>query len=296
MDYISKEEFLEFKKEFEERVRSLGKKHSEIETFYRDALGKIDHRLKTLEGQIPGINNFCSEIKSKFSDLRTYSLEQAVCLNDLDRKNCSTFHHITEQLKNVEEFRKKLHLKITDINEFIESDKSNKTTTDSILTQISNVRIHSDAMEKLYKEDIKVIQKDIEFLKQMSSENASQIHNFEISLYNFKRNADDLDIKFQINNNYLVKEYKKVYDKTEEDKEFILSLISEELEQIVIPDVTHFIRDNELNQIKHDVHLSCLDARNSMIKCANIEMQQTISSKKLENIQLKLDRLELSKI
>lgn len=295
MEYISEDEFLEFKKEFEERVRVLGSKHAQIEAFFRDEIHSLRENVSRKEPQICDLSDKINTIAEGHFNLLQGCDDRIRELNSLFSKQNADIQRLKISAQLSEREVPKINLYLNEIEEVKAFLKVISNKTDSLSLSLVDQSKKSEIKDKENESMRKKAFDDISCLDNSIRIIVRSYSDLQKFAYENKKSLDELDSKFKANVNHSLEEYQRINKKIEDAKEFLTSFILDELQEIVIPDVSHFIREDELTQIKHDVHLSSLDAKNSMIKCANIEMQQTINAKKLENLQLKVDRLELSK-
>jgi len=67
----------------------------------------------------------------------------------------------------------------------------------------------------------------------------------------------------------------------------------QKLRNIPIPDVSGFIKNQDLEEFRHQMSLAVMDAKNSVLKANNNEMQLQLLSKKLEGVLIKMKSQEL---
>lgn len=297
-DFVSakefEERFLKFKKENEERFYEYGKRIAAFDSVREDikSLNQSISDLKASVSVLPsGFASAFDDIKSKLSDLN---------LKHLNAKQELESHKLDfERLK-----------------------KSHDALTAESVTVGSNTFANAQKLQSLASElqSLSLVKSSISANKQENQEfqtaTAASITSLKSALKSF---LDDINgLKSQFSSFSDVKdrlegiktEYssllKKVSDSSMSSQNALGKIMddkyqdlkkdfSDKLSSIKIPETKGFADEARVAKIESQLDSIALDAKNAYLKSNNVDMQNQLNAKKLENIQLLLKQHELMK-
>jgi len=281
-------------------------------------LKEIDSRFQALGKRIADLANVglnCLELEKKldsmlvkFDHLRENFSQEHKILQEKCKNQAKTADFAQFQIENIKDCFKRFSDSETELrNQFQDSLKSiqvlsgkNTESENKISQNELNLNILKRQIESLKKEKDLL---DNEIFKLNDTVNNillkfNPIYDSLNSSYNKSKELKEEinEIKLDVNksvsnisnanftNTYSINE--KI-DKLHED-------LNKKISSIVIPDVSLFIDKKELMEIKHQVSLVSLDAKNSMAKSNNNEMQLQLIGKKIDGLFIQLKTQEFA--
>lgn len=279
--------------QIEDRLKAFGVRIAEC----ANLSSKVD-RLEAL------IEKFVSSSQEVEKSLSLSSQEHLKKLEEAEK--FSSF--LEKRLSGLEDFLKRstesLEKRVLGIDEAKNAQSSLDVKINSALKEIKDIR-------ELFKEfwrSLSEVKPELEKLKGKDGEVEAEVGSVKKGIL---RHEESLSYLFKLfdqvskQTDSLKKSHETLNDKIAFDKNESLSYLSGKLtdvrsyvdskfDSIQVPDVSLLVTKKEIDELKHLIAVSSLDAKNAASKASNMEMQFQILAKKIEGIQIQLRAQELA--
>ena len=106
-----------------------------------------------------------------------------------------------------------------------------------------------------------------------------------------EESKNEWTISAGIDKNYFNKEIAQLKDRLIEDSLRNKSFIEEKFSHL--PDFSEFVNHSSFEKLSQNIESLMLDSKNAILKASNVDIQNQIHSKKIENLQLQLRNNEI---
>ncbi len=293
MDEISRKEFDDLCYESDQRIRALGDRIGDIDRKFDGKIKILDDLFNTKDDWKQYIDKSHDFLCKKLDACKEMLAEN---MNEIGKVKTFAYDFkkdFIELKSEVEILKKSLEEKFRDLYSFKDITAISAKDLQLLASQIDKVNETIKSKDSEYNKSIRDAFETIFSAKREIQDLSLKIHQVT-ALYN--KMQDDI-LQLNKSNESLLEHTPKVYEELLREiksvKNELLKSIETEMRDIFIPDVSHFVIDNDLVKLRHEVDLCNLDSKNAFDKSSNIEMQTSINSRKIESLQLKLNQLEL---
>jgi len=287
-----------------------------MQTDHEKLLALIEERFYAFGKRIADFENQREQIKKIQSQIDTFSVDLSAFVANFQTvfaENKQNYEIFSHKHKNVSQDLDQVFKKICELQKHVDTIYKNHSVVDQSLA--SNKNSLESQYEKIHASeyDISNLSKKVKVLEALNDRTHDsflvverELHHLNDHKQSIKSIIDEMKSQHINHKNDLKdvsEEIKKteinVLEKIEIFSEFYRNKISDVYESIQnkfssirIPDISGFIVKKDLDQMRHLIDLSALDAKNAFLKSNNIEMQQQILSKKVDGIQISIKSQE----
>lgn len=263
---------------------------------------EVREDIKLFKNQIESISKSIQELKEKIKQEKeeTEKITSHIQLNQ--NKSYSFLNNLLESIDSLKESQKDLTKNIQNLQVFSNSNDSKISellkNQKEIYSQIYNNKNYCSENYST-KESIKDF-KDL-FLN-FSTKSNSEVYSIKEEI----KKIDKISEIQSIESSHIEKKFSVLESriqssissaKVDIERVFSSDLMNlrEKISQIKIPSIDHLAEKSSFDSLTNQIQYASLDAKNALLKSGNLEVQYQINSKKLENISLILQKIELEK-
>lgn len=279
--------------EFEERIRFFGSRLAEFanEKTEREELCKKFQGLEafidtfwdwrdSLTEQLYGLNEKI-EALPKLVDLRFGIAMEKIA------KVAENLAQVTKKCGEIEEKIGPLSDRILEIDTRSKASQSEIGDLDLIICGLKVLISHNE-------EVISQIKKDISSYQSLSISLKEEIKGLRESGHSHDQVHSSLSREIVSEKTQLQNKIDALHERIGREVSSLAATLTKRLDAISIPDVSSFINQSDLDALKHQLALATLDAKNSLSRSTNNDMQLQILIKKIDSFQLQIKAHELA--
>lgn len=279
--------------EFEERIRFFGSRLAEFanEKTEREELCKKFQGLEafidtfwnwrdSLTEQLYGLNEKI-EALPKLVDLRFGIAMEKIA------KVAENLAQVTKKCSEIEERIGPLSDKILDVDARAKELQSEEKDLQLIVGGLKVLISHNAEVSDQ-------IKRDISAYNSLSISLREEIKSLRESIHSHDHFHMALSKEISSENTQLQNKIDTLHERIGREVFSLAATLTKRLDSIVIPDVSKFITHPDLDLLKHQIALATLDAKNSLTRSTNNDMQLQIIGKKVDGFQLHFRTQELA--
>lgn len=297
-EFISSKDFEKFNKKNDDRLYEYGKRIAALASLIEDnkkikddlivAYAKIDNLSVALYGHIEDIkqslitNKDSNNQLSQKIDTVNFSLRSLKI--DHDQTKSDVYNVITYNNANSNKISE-LNAQIKDLPAVKESLQVHKLATDTYKNTATS--------------QFSTLNESIAYLTNKVSNIRDEFNkSIEISSeFNKNNDIDKNKLSLSVDNisNAITALRSELLSTIIANTDSLSNTIDSKVSTIKVPDVTNFVTKDRIDSLENQLHLVALDAKNAVLKLSNVDLQNQLTSKKLETTQLLLKQQELNK-
>ena len=274
----------------EERFQALSKRITDLD-FVKELLKGVEKSIELFKEDVSSVKESFSfekkeaekKLDSIFKDLRgkEFSIEQLRSEDGICKKDISTCKNDFLDLQGqIQSQREQL---VSIIHRLIGLEAS-KASFDSFKADMAK-------QVSLLKSTVDKTNAKVDSLPDFSQ----RVSSLEKESLELRKKIDDykneLSLSIDHTKNYLNKEISELKYKISEEISRNRSLMEEKFS--LLPDFSQFVKAHSFDKLAENIEILMLDSKNAMLKASNVDIQNQIQAKKIENLQLQLRNNEI---